>query len=75
MSDWGDKFPGMKLKERYQQDNNFRLLVDTIRSCIDKGQYTPTEIREAAMLAQIMYEEWHPRPLIFTLDDVIKGRV
>jgi len=31
---------------------------------IERADFTPTEIREAAMLAQIKYEELHIRPLI-----------
>ena len=32
-------------------------------------------IREAAMLAQIMYEETHLRPTIFTRDQILGGKV
>jgi hypothetical protein len=31
---------------------------------IEHATFTPTEIREAAMLAQIKYEELHIRPVI-----------
>jgi len=50
--------------ERYHHDAAFRQLVDTLYLTIDAAQFTPTEIREAAMLAQIRYEEIRIRPLI-----------
>lgn len=50
--------------ERYKTDIVFRHLVDIFSAAIERAEYTPTEIREAAMLAQIMYEETHLRPLI-----------
>jgi hypothetical protein len=65
----------MNIRDRYQNDAAFRTLVDTLHSVIERGDFTPTEIREAAMLAQIMYEERHVRPIIFTRDDVINGKV
>ncbi len=65
----------MQMHERYHQDSVFRALVDLIRAELERGQYTPTEVREAAMLAQIMYEDRHPRPTTFTREDVMKGRV
>lgn len=55
-------------RDRYQHDHMFRHLVDSLYVAIEAAQYTPTEIREAAMLAQIMYEEqrlrrvWLDRP-------------
>lgn len=65
----------MRIRERYHNDPVFHQLVDMIRAVIEDGTTTPTEIREAAMLAQIMYEETHVRPMIFTRDNVIKERV
>lgn len=62
----------MTVKERYQQDPYFHQLVKMLRNCIEQAQFTPTEIREAAMLAQILYEETHVRPIIFTKDDLEK---
>ena len=65
----------MGLRERYQTDSHFRALVDTFQALIHQAQFTPTEIREAAMLAQIMYESIHPRPVFFTRSDVLDGKV
>jgi hypothetical protein len=67
--------PFYNIRSRYQNDPSFSRLVDMMRACIENAQFTPTEIREAAMLAQIMYEETHVRPSIFTCDDVSRGKV
>lgn len=50
-------------REKYLQDNHYRTLVDTMRSVIEQGSFTPSEIREAAILASIMYEETHIRQI------------
>ncbi len=42
--------------DRYQHDPVFRALVDSLTFQIGQGNYTPTEVREAAMLAQINFE-------------------
>ena len=58
--------------KRYQTDPAFRNLVDLFHNYIREANFTPTEIREAAMLAQIMYEELTLRPMI--LDDIRRGK-
>ena len=50
--------------ERYHNDAQFRQLVDMMYSAIDQAQFSPSEIREAAMLAHIIYEERRIKPLI-----------
>ncbi len=50
--------------ERYYHDAQFRQMVDMLYSLILNAEYTPLEIREAIMLAQIKYEELNIRPLI-----------
>jgi hypothetical protein len=45
------------LRERYQGDAQFRALVDILVYHIDREQYTPSDMREASMLASIIYEE------------------
>lgn len=48
----------------------FRALVDQLHQQIRLANYTPTEIREAAMLAQIQYESYVPRPVfVIPIDD------
>ncbi len=50
--------------DRYRTDMSFRTLVDIMLHHIREAKYTPSEIREAAMLAQIMYEETILRPFM-----------
>ena len=49
--------------DRYKQDAHFRMLVDLLESFIHKAQFTPTELREASLLAAIHYEYKKVRPL------------
>jgi hypothetical protein len=51
--------------QRYRSDAMFRNLVDMLYAGIDHAQLSPSEIREAAMLAHILYEERHLRPILF----------
>lgn len=51
-------------RERYLRDPMFHALVNQLRAAIQRADYTPTEIREAAMLAAIMFEMERPaRPI------------
>lgn len=43
-------------QERYYRDPEFKRLVDVMVSMIHKANFTPTELREAAILAAIIYE-------------------
>lgn len=43
-------------EERYLCDPEFKQLVDVMISIIHKAQFTPTELREAAILAATKYE-------------------
>lgn len=54
------------VEARYQRDPHFHALVDSMYHAIVKLQLTPTEIREAAMLASIKAEVHHPRPFILS---------
>lgn len=65
----------LKIYERYQQDPLFRAIVDQLTATLMDGKFTPTEMREAAMLAQIKYEDMVPRRLLFTATDVRLGKV
>lgn len=47
----------MTLRDRYQTDPAFKALVDMMVGHIQTCQYTPSEMREAAILASIIYEE------------------
>lgn len=51
----------MSMRDRYYQDTTFHTLVDIMVSHIHDGNFTPSEMREAAMLASILYEELNVR--------------
>lgn len=46
---------------RYQRESAFRALVDTLHALISRADYSPSEIREASMLACIHHEMITPR--------------
>lgn len=52
-------------QDRYLHDPVFHTLVDTIYVAIDQLQYTPSEIRDAAMLAALHWEMRQVRPVRF----------
>ena len=45
-------------RDRYQTDNQFKALVNMMTAYIQNCDYSPSEMREAAMLASIIYEEY-----------------
>jgi hypothetical protein len=65
----------MTIWDRYTHDPLFARIVDLLVGMLGDATFTPTEMREAAMLAQLKYEDMHPRPTVFTKDEVIRGRV
>ena len=44
-------------RNRYNNDNQFRQLVDLMWAHIERCEFTPSEMREAAVLACIFYQE------------------
>ncbi|MFQ5922987.1 MAG: hypothetical protein ACE5M4_09095 [Anaerolineales bacterium] len=50
-------------EERYRRDPVFFALVNTLRSQLQQYQFTPTELREAVMLAATMHEMERVRPI------------
>ena len=44
-------------RQKYQNDNHFKTLVDMMVAHIHACNYTPSEMREAAILASIIYNE------------------
>ena len=53
----------MTSRERCLNDPVFRTLVDAIYNEIIKHNFTPSEIRDAAMVAAMKYEYSHVRTL------------
>jgi hypothetical protein len=48
-------------KEKYMNDPQYHELVSVLESFIERAQFTPSELREAAVLASINYEMRHVR--------------
>lgn len=51
-------------EKRYNRDNDFRALVDMMHAHIRMCRFTPSEIRDAAVLASIMYEKMTIREIV-----------
>lgn len=45
------------VRERYNSDPTFHTLVDMMVAFIFDAKFTPSEMREAAILASIIYEQ------------------
>lgn len=58
---------------RYMRDPLFRAMVDTFYHAIVKCEVTPTEVREAAMLACIRYEANRPARMLYDMDMEFRG--
>lgn len=60
---WARRMPAY---ERYQADPTFRALVDMLESMLEKSEcaYTPTELREAVIVAATRFESRHVKPII-----------
>ena len=56
-------------RDKYQNDSYYRNLVDVMISYIQKCDFTPSELREATLLASILYEEQR-MPKIMIPDNV-----
>ena len=57
-------------REKYQNDNAYRLLVDTMVAQIIDAKFTPSEMREASLLASIMYAEMNVNPQCVMLEEM-----
>lgn len=50
-------------KEKYLNDPQYHQLVSMLESMIERAQFTPSELREACILASINYEMRHVREM------------
>ena len=53
----------MTSAESYKYDATFHRIVDTLRSFLREGNFTPGELRQAVILAATMHENENIRPL------------
>lgn len=49
-------------EERYYQDPEYKQLVDLLTEQIRAARFSPSELREAAVLAAIRFETSRPHP-------------
>ncbi len=56
-----------EVERRYYDDLAFRHLVDVIESCVNSMQLTPSEVREASMLACLHHEMRRTKPIEISL--------
>ncbi len=49
-------------RDKYLNDPEYHELVTVLESFIERARFTPSELREAAVLASINYEMRHVRP-------------
>ena|ERR1700675_271563 len=57
---------------RYKSDSTFRTAVDILRSFLQEYRLTPSELREAVVLAATMHEMTNIRPLFIRDIDLMK---
>lgn len=62
-------------REKYRNDNMYRVLVDMMVEQINQCNYTPSEMREAAVLASIIYEERKPPVYSMSIGSVDGERI
>lgn len=73
LGDWGmsREFP----HTRYERDPQFHMLVDMLEVEIERGNYTPTELREACYMAACFYEYRHIRPAFIDAQEPFKWNI
>ena len=55
----------MKPTEQYKYDSKFRQIVDILRDELRRYEFTPSELRQAVILAATMHAEQNIRPIIY----------
>jgi len=61
------------MKAKYQNDPQYKQTVDIMEHLIRENQFTPSEIREMAVLACINYEMSRPNPPSFVLTPEVES--
>lgn len=61
------------IREKYLNDTDFHTLVDMMVYHIEIANYTPSEMRQAAILASIIYEEMRINPRSYILPTIEKN--
>ncbi len=56
--------------QNYLMNAEYKMLVDYMEKAIREHQYSPSEMREAAMLACVHYEMRNPRPVFMNMEDL-----
>ena len=55
--------------EKYENDQSYRQIVDMLTALIHQSEFTPSEIREACMLACIRHEHYRRiRPVVISAE-------
>jgi len=62
----------MNIRDRYRSDPMINIMVNQLVSTIEQLSLTPTEVRECAMLACVIYEQSKCREFMYGSTD-IKG--
>lgn len=64
-------------RDKYRNDVYFRKIVNMIISLLDSCEYTPSELREAVVLASIIYHERHSSPIMFNpeIKNFLDGKI
>ena len=60
----------MILRDKYNNDPMFHTMVDHMVSFVQSCQFSPSEMREAAMLASIIYEEHNYSSMVYVERDI-----
>lgn len=55
-------------REKYMNDSEYHALVDVLESFVERARFTPSELREASVLACINYEMRHIRETNCNID-------
>lgn len=61
----------MTPRDRYATDPNFAALVDVMHGFIARSEFTPSELREAAILAAVKYEMGRGAPARIVLAEAV----